>query len=171
MFAKICRVLVIILRFLEVKINTVIKVFFKYADKKLFIGNKQKIKNFVEFIFSLEMIPLKKAVYVFCSDIFLLDINRRFLHHYTLTDIITFDLSEKNNGITGEIYISLERVKENSLLFKTSFRDETLRVIFHGALHLCGYKDKTSSDKKTMRQKEDYYLKVFYDSHDLNKQS
>ena len=79
-----------------------------------------------------------------CSDEYLLEINQAYLKHDDLTDIITFDLSDSPGVIKGEIYISVERVLDNALLFNTSFRDELARVVFHGALHLCGYKDKGS---------------------------
>jgi rRNA maturation RNase YbeY len=83
------------------------------------------------------------------------------LQHDFFTDIITFDLSEAPNYIVGEIYISIDRVKENALLMKTNREEELLRVIFHGALHLCGFKDKKQSDIKIMREKEDQYLKLY----------
>lgn len=99
--------------------------------------------------------------YVFCTDEYLLAINQRFLQHDDLTDIITFNLAEQSGDIVGEIYISVERVRDNSLLFNTAFEDELRRVIYHGALHLCGYKDKTKKDQFEMREKEDFYLKKF----------
>ena len=96
--------------------------------------------------------------YIFCNDKRLLDINQQYLKHDYYTDIITFNLSEEDNKITGEIYISVDRVKENAELLGLSTAAELHRVIFHGALHLCGYKDKTSGEKVKMRGKEDYYL-------------
>jgi len=98
--------------------------------------------------------------YIFCSDEYLLDINKKFLKHDYLTDIITFDLSEQN-GVTGEVYISLDRVRDNAKTFDSTFSDECLRVIIHGALHLCGYKDKNKIDKKEMRKKENFYLNIY----------
>jgi rRNA maturation RNase YbeY len=106
----------------------------------------------------------KKSVlninYIFCSDGYLLGLNREFLGHKTLTDIITFDDSDGKN-ISGEIYISLERVKENSLKFNSLFQDEVRRVIIHGVLHLVGYKDKKPTDISTMRKKEEAYLSLW----------
>lgn len=96
--------------------------------------------------------------YIFCSDEYLLGINQRYLNHDDLTDIITFDLSENDENLKGEIYISIERVKDNSILFNASFREELARVVFHGALHLCGYKDKSKQDQVAIRLKEDFYL-------------
>lgn len=98
---------------------------------------------------------------IFCSDDFLLDINRRFLNHDFYTDIISFSLAEHSMPVQGEIYISVERIKDNAKTFGTSVRMELLRVIFHGALHLCGYNDHTSKEVKLMRQKENYYLRHF----------
>ena len=86
--------------------------------------------------------------------------NEHYLHHHTYTDIITFDLSKNKKEVEGEIYISTDRVRENAVLFKVSLRDELHRVMIHGVLHLCGYKDKTPQDVKRMRNKEDYYLSL-----------
>lgn len=98
--------------------------------------------------------------YVFMDDASLLKINRRFLNHDTYTDIITFDLSE-NKGIVGEIYISLERVEENAISFGVTYKEEFLRVLFHGALHLLGYMDKTAKDKQAMREAETYCINLY----------
>jgi probable rRNA maturation factor len=95
--------------------------------------------------------------YVFCSDEYLHKINVDFLNHDTLTDIISFDYSV-GKELHGDIYISVDRVKENAVDFKTAFKDELSRVIIHGIMHYCGYKDKVNTDEKMMRSKEDYYL-------------
>ncbi len=95
--------------------------------------------------------------YVFCSDEYLHKINLDFLNHDTLTDIISFDYSV-GKELHGDIYISIDRVKDNAIDFKTSFKDELARVIIHGILHYCGYKDKSETEEKLMRSKEDYYL-------------
>ena len=97
---------------------------------------------------------------IFCDDPFLLEMNIEYLNHDTLTDIITFDYNE-GSLIIGDIFISIERVKENARLYSKSFEDELHRVIIHGVMHLCGYKDKKSKDKVTMRQKEDEFLALF----------
>jgi len=89
-----------------------------------------------------------------------MEINRAFLNHDTYTDIITFDLSE-GVGIVGEVYVSVDRVKENARLELVTFESELLRVLFHGALHLCGFNDKKKSEIIEMRQKEDYYLQLY----------
>ncbi|MDN3491525.1 rRNA maturation RNase YbeY [Winogradskyella bathintestinalis] len=95
--------------------------------------------------------------YVFCSDDYLHKLNVDFLNHDTLTDIISFDYSV-GKELHGDIYISVDRVKENASDFEVSFEDELARVIIHGILHYCGYKDKSEADEKTMRSKEDLYL-------------
>ena len=96
--------------------------------------------------------------FIFCSDDYLLDINREYLNHHTLTDIITFDNSETDDTISGDVFISITRVNENARTFGVSERDELHRVIIHGVLHLCGYTDKNRSQKEEMTAKENYYL-------------
>jgi len=99
--------------------------------------------------------------YIFCSDAYLIQLNNTHLQHNTYTDIITFDYSEKlSKTVASDIYISVERVKENAKVFNTSFQEELNRVMVHGVLHLCGYKDKKTEEKKAMRAKEDFYLKL-----------
>ena len=95
--------------------------------------------------------------YIFCSDDYLHKLNVDFLDHDTLTDVISFDYSV-GKELHGDIYISVDRVKENASDFQVSFKDEIARVIIHGVLHYCGYKDKTDADEKVMRSKEDHYL-------------
>ena len=96
---------------------------------------------------------------IFCSDEYLLDINRKFLNHDYYTDIITFDYVE-DKKINGDIFISTDRVEENARLFSTTFENELNRVLIHGILHLLGYKDKIKTDKELMTSKEDYYINV-----------
>jgi rRNA maturation RNase YbeY len=96
--------------------------------------------------------------FTFCGDAFLLALNKKFLKHNTLTDIITFQYPGKE--LSSEIFISIPRVKENAKKFNVPFESELHRVMIHGILHLCGYKDKTAIAKKKMRNREDYYLKV-----------
>lgn len=112
----------------------------------------------------LEGIRKTSLTYIFCSDAYLLDINIRFLQHNTLTDIITFNLSEKETELVGEIYVSTERVAENAAKFKVSYEQELHRVIFHGALHLCGYKDKSPADREEMKQMEDLCLRKYFNA-------
>lgn len=134
---------------------------FSYADRKLPIKNKNLVKQFIAGIFQKEERGLKELNYVFCSDEYLLDINRRFLDHDYYTDIITFDLSEESGFVSGEIYISVDRVVENASELKTDKESELLRVLFHGALHLCGFRDKTKREIEQMRNKEDHYLRLY----------
>jgi probable rRNA maturation factor len=134
---------------------------FNYADvKSITIGNKKGIKEFLGGMFQKEGKPLKRLDYIFCSDEYLLVINRSHLQHDYYTDIITFDLSE-GVEIVGEVYISVDRVKENASQHSSSFQLELLRVMFHGVLHLVGYRDKKKSEITLMREKEDYYLRLF----------
>jgi len=133
---------------------------FNYADvKPTTVNNKGLIKKQVAEIFINEKKKIDQIYYIFCSDYFLLEINKFFLQHDFFTDIITFDLSNTKD-IIGEIYISVDRVRENAIIHRETYRSELLRVIFHGALHLCGYNDKRKSEITLMRQKEDYYLQL-----------
>jgi len=99
--------------------------------------------------------------YIFCDDDYLLEINQQYLDHDTLTDIISFDYSV-GNELHGDVFISIERVRENALDFKVSFEEELKRVLVHGVLHYCGYKDKSEEDEKIMRLKEDEKIKMFH---------
>lgn len=101
--------------------------------------------------------------FIFCSDEYLFQLNQKYLKHDTYTDIITFDSSVEETEISGDIFISLERVKENSKQFSGSFVKELHRVMIHGILHLLGYKDKSPKDKEAMSGKEDYYLSLLPD--------
>lgn len=119
-----------------------------------------KRKHFVEELLSTVVKQEKKKAgdisITFCSDKFLIALNKKFLNHDTLTDIITFQYPGKE--LSGEIFISIPRVRENAKKFKASFEQELHRVMIHGILHLCGYKDKTAGKKKEMRAREDHYL-------------
>lgn len=134
-------------------------------QKQVSIPQRTILKSFIEKLFKSEGRKLDNLSYVFCDDDYLLEINRSFLKHDYYTDIITFDLSEPGQAVSGEIYISLDTVKTNAIKFDAHFLHELQRVIFHGALHLCGYKDKSSTEKKLMTQKEDHYLKLFHVKH------
>lgn len=122
------------------------------------LKDKLKIKQWIKDTISAEGYKLQELTYIFCSDAYLLKINQQYLDHDTYTDIITFDNSEYEGEIVGDIFISIPRIKENAVKFKVSEADELHRVIIHGALHLLGYKDKTPADNKNMTQKEDQYL-------------
>jgi len=137
-------------------------IFFNKADKSITLGNRVALKAFLEKRLKKEGIKIECLQYVFCSDKYLLDINKQFLNHDFYTDIISFDLSEIKGQLIGDIYISVDRVKENAKTHKTTRGNELLRVIFHGALHFCGYKDKKPADVKLMRSMEDKWLKMFH---------
>lgn len=122
------------------------------------LKNKLKVRQWITDTIIAEGFKLQELTYIFCSDAYLLQINQQYLDHDTYTDIITFDNSEYEGEITGDIFISVPRIQENSTLFKVSETDELHRVIIHGALHLLGYKDKTPLDNKNMTEKEDFYL-------------
>lgn len=123
--------------------------------------NRTKLKAFIIDIFRKEKQPLDSLDFIFCSDEYLLKINQDFLKHDYYTDIITFELSSSGQSTTGEIYISIDRVKENATTHHESFANELHRVIFHGVLHLCGYKDKSKTAKAEMTMKENYYLERY----------
>ena len=125
------------------------------------IRDKQKLKQFLASIFSNEGVKFKSISYIFCTDEYLLTLNQQYLDHDTLTDILTFTLSGKDPAIISEIYISVERVKENAFSLKTVYPEELFRVMIHGILHLCGYSDHTPKQKALMREKEDYYLSQY----------
>ncbi len=133
------------------------KVFFHYRDTQISF-KKKEIKKLIAYLFQEEKVNLNRVDYIFCKDDFLVKINKEFLHHNILTDIITFNFSKKDLFIVGEIYISTDRVKENASKYKVSINDEFLRVVIHGALHLCGFNDKTKVDKNSMTRKENIYL-------------
>ena len=123
------------------------------------LKNKLKVRNWVKSILESEGKKVGDITYVFCNDEYLGSMNEKYLKHNTLTDIITFDYSEKGK-LSGDIFISIERVKENAAGLKLSFMEELQRVMIHGVLHLMGYKDKTKAEKLQMRQKEDYSLSL-----------
>ena len=125
------------------------------------LRNRGKLKQFLQLLALKEGKKLGTLNYIFCKDRELLEINKTYLKHNFYTDIITFGLSENEEPISGDIYISIDRVRENAKKLGNSINSETHRVIFHGLLHLCGYKDKTGSDSKKMRNKEDYYLNIY----------
>ncbi|MCR5555099.1 MAG: rRNA maturation RNase YbeY [Bacteroidales bacterium] len=133
---------------------------FFVEDINFVLKNKRKIQKVLAILSEKEGKELGEISYIFCSDNYLLKINKKYLNADYFTDVITFDYCV-GNKISGDIYISIERVKENSKIFSQSFFNETLRVILHGALHLCGYKDKKPKEEKIMREKENFYLNEY----------
>jgi probable rRNA maturation factor len=125
------------------------------------LRDRTRLKRFLGNLFRKETSPLAELHYIFCSDRRLLEINREYLKHDYYTDIISFALSEPGQPINAEIYISVDRVRENAHEFCSSLQMELHRVIFHGALHLCGYNDKTKQEAKKMRQMEEKCLALY----------
>ncbi len=127
------------------------------------LKDKRKLSAFLKKLIAGHLdVKTVELNYIFCDDEYLLEKNRQFLDHDTLTDIITFDLSESNQELISEIYISVERVAENAGRFKVSYNTELHRVIFHGVLHLCGFKDKAAKDKALMREMEQQCLQRYF---------
>jgi len=135
---------------------------FHFPDKGLGLSDRSRLKAFIAELFKKERKRLAELNYIFCSDAFLLKVNRQFLQHDFYTDIITFDLSGPGQAINAEVYISVDRVRENAGQFSTTLKRELHRVIFHGALHLCGFGDKKPQERAIMRKKEDKWLDLYF---------
>jgi metalloprotein, YbeY/UPF0054 family len=127
-------------------------------DTNYTIKKKTVIKDWLKSAIPAEGYLLKELNFILCSDEYLLRINQDYLNHDTYTDVITFDNSEELKTIVGDIFISIERIKENAATFKHTVEQELCRVMIHGALHLLGYKDKTKAAKTLMTAREDHYL-------------
>lgn len=125
------------------------------------IPNEQLYFDWISNVIKSENKSEGEINYIFCDDDYLVEINKQYLDHDTLTDIISFDYTI-GNEINGDIYVSIERVKENAVDFNVNFDDELKRVLIHGILHYCGYKDKTESDELLMRAKEDEKTQLFH---------
>ncbi len=125
-----------------------------FFKTKVSLRDRTKLKKFIEAIFRKEKRQLRSLNYIFCNDKDLLEINRQYLKHDYYTDIITFELSQKKMPIEGEVYISIDRVKDNASFLDEPFYMELHRVIFHGTLHLCGYRDMNKKQSKEMREME-----------------
>jgi len=132
---------------------------FQYIENDK-LSNTEDINLWINNVIKEEEMIIGELVYVLCNDEYLLKKNIQFLNHNTLTDVITFDYSEKKI-ISGDILISTERVVENAKIFNVNYLTELHRVMVHGLLHLLGYKDKIEKDANTMREKENYYLNKF----------
>ena len=128
------------------------------------LSNEATFSNWISNVIESENKKEGEINYIFCDDEYLLQINQQYLDHDSLTDIISFDYSV-GNELHGDIFISIERVRENAEDFKVSFDEELKRVIIHGVLHYCGYKDKTDSDEQLMRNKEDEKIEMFHVEH------
>jgi probable rRNA maturation factor len=138
------------------------KVQFYFLDRKPGLKQRTRLKLFIEKLFRMEKKKLGSLSYIFCSDEHLLTINKDFLKHDFYTDVITFDLSSSKTETEGEVYLSVDRIKDNAKQLGVSFTEELHRVIFHGALHLCGYMDKNKADEQQMRAAENKYLQQYF---------
>lgn len=132
-----------------------------YSENDFELGNSSHYSTWIEKVIATEGHKLEELSYIFCDDEYLLDLNRDYLDHDTYTDIITFDYSV-GKIVQGDIYISTERVAENAREYNVSFEEELRRVIIHGVLHLCGYRDKTAEETSLMRKKEEEKMKMFH---------
>lgn len=134
-----------------------------HSQNNFELANAPEIISWLTALITSEQHTLGTLSFVFCDDVYLHNINLEYLNHNTLTDIITFDYV-MGKEIHGEIYISTERVAENALEYEVAFQHELYRVLAHGVLHLCGYKDKSSKDIELMRLKEDHYISLMPDT-------
>ncbi|WP_256002735.1 rRNA maturation RNase YbeY [Pedobacter deserti] len=135
-------------------------IFFFSEDLNFTLKNKTVIRSWLLDVIQAEGYMLSELNFIFCSDAYLLDINKRFLQHDTFTDVVTFDSSEEPKTIQGDIFISVDRIRENASTYKEPFLKELCRVMVHGTLHLLGYKDKSKTDKARMTDREDHYLAI-----------
>lgn len=140
--------------------STKSKICFFY-ETSVSLQHRTRLKQFITSLLKKEGRALESLNFVFCTDERLLDINQQYLAHHYYTDIISFELTAKPQPLEGEIYISVDRVRDNALQLGESFKRELHRVIFHGVLHFCGYKDKSARDQQIMRAMEEKYLKRY----------
>ena len=138
-------------------------IYFFTEEVAYVIRDKNRIRKWILYTISTEKQSKGNINFILCSDRYLHKTNLEYLQHDTYTDIITFDNSEDLNEISGDIFISIDRVRENAKTFKIPFRNELHRVMIHGVLHLLGFKDKTVKEKELMSSKEDYYLSLLPD--------
>ena len=133
------------------------KINYHFVDTTISKNNLCAKYKIVDFILREKRV-VKEINFIFCNDEYLQKINKKYLQHTDLTDVITFDYSHEKK-LLGDIYISIERVKENALIFDSTFKSEIARVMIHGILHLIGYNDKSKIEKKRMREMENKFLK------------
>jgi rRNA maturation RNase YbeY len=136
------------------------RIFFHREDVPYLLPKKRRIGAWLSAVAQEEGKRVGEVSYIFCSDNYLLSLNKQYLNADYFTDVITFDYCGEDL-VSGDVFISVDRVKENAKLYGQAFFSEMLRVILHGILHLCGYKDKTKKEAEKMREKEDYYLQKF----------
>jgi rRNA maturation RNase YbeY len=138
--------------------ETLIQFFYEEIDFSL--ENEGKVTAWIEDTIAGEALEPGVINIIFCSDDYLLDLNQRFLDRDTLTDVIAFDYADEEKSVSGDVFISIERIQDNAIKFKISEDHELFRVIIHGILHLCGYTDKTDEEKSEMTVLEDKYLSL-----------
>jgi len=135
-------------------------IYFFHEEIRFNLKDKRKIRQWIVKAAENEDYTIGILNFIFTSDSILLTLNSEYLRHSTLTDIITFDMSEKQGEISGDIFISVDRARENSKEYRVTLSSEIHRLIIHGVLHLIGYKDKTKNEKEMMREKEEFYLSL-----------
>ncbi len=135
-----------------------------YYETNFVLTKEEKVTSWINKVVVSESKSIGEINFIFCDDQYLLKINQDFLNHDTFTDIISFD-NTIGNQLSGDIYISIERVRENADIFEVTFDEELRRVMIHGVLHYCGYKDKSKMEKEEMSGKEDEKLKMFHVEH------
>ena len=133
-----------------------------HFQSQTILKHRRLLKAFIDDIFNIEKATAESLSIIFCSDAYLLEINKQYLQHNYFTDIITFNLSPLDAPIEGEIYISIDTVRVNAMEYHVTKEEELHRVVFHGVLHLCGFGDSSLKEKKLMRQKEDDYIKRYF---------
>lgn len=134
---------------------------FHHRDTRVTLKHRKELQAFVPKLFRREKTACEAIDIIFCTDEFLLEMNKNFLQHNYYTDIITFNLAPSGSPILGELYISVDRVRDNAQVLRVSFKSEIHRVIFHGILHLCGYGDKSQKDQALIRKMEDLYINEY----------
>ncbi len=135
------------------------KITFNFEDLSPFLKNRGNLRLWLQASAKKEKQRINAVNYIFCSDKHLLSINKQYLNHNYFTDVITFQYDD-NDGVSGDIFISYDRIKENAKEFNQSISNELHRVMVHGLLHLLGYKDKNTEQQKVMKSKEDFYLSL-----------
>ncbi len=133
---------------------------FQFEDAEFQFSDLKKVENWINQTIETEKCFTGNVTYIFCSDNYLLDVNRKYLNHDYFTDVITFDYV-KNGKISGDIFISVDRITENAKIFNVSRENELLRVMIHGVLHLIGYDDQTDEQEAEIHSKEDFYLNIY----------
>ncbi len=133
---------------------------FLYEDTDFILDEQLELIDWIQQVIAAHQYRLENLTFIFCSDSYLHQINVEFLNHDTLTDIITFDNSDDSDIVEGDIFISVDRVRENAEVFNVSFRDELHRVLIHGVLHLLGHTDKELLSRTAMRHREDTFLSL-----------